>query len=450
MINKRLARPERRGELHATPSSRHSTKESKIMRKCIFTALIALVAVMAFSSSSAFAAGKCGEEVTSGVQQLGDIGHFGGGAKHQFEGLLHKAGFHGEDGTAQSFLKDRSVVVPLANQLTITDYGCNAGSIESVGSRTYAAGEMVVVTLPTNVNKAMVRTHRVKNAVHKRIRAFVIGRKHCANPLGPKSAFVWIWIVQVKHKVVVNHPTPAPAPTPSPATPGISIVNSPTFIQGQQQGQQQQQAQSVCISLGGTWNTTTQDCSITQQQAQCNANQVLIGGVCVNKTCEEMGTCQPPPPPCETCECLHNCKPPPCETCECEHNCKPPPCETCECEHNCKPPPSPPEIISVTLLNDVDAEGTSPNFCVKAEVPGSDTGTLVIAPRYGSFGPLGGTVSVTFTGTISKCATYYAPTEVPPGGHDKIKVTLRDNTTGLSAQPDEQEFRINEVPSNPS
>ena len=94
-----------------------------------------------------------------------------------------------------------------------------------------------------------------------------------------------------KHRTLCRKPSPTPAPVsplaPAAPAPSISIVNSPTFIQGQQQGQQQQQAQQNCIAIGGTWIESEQRCEIKQEQVQCNQNQVLEGNHCRPKTCEE-------------------------------------------------------------------------------------------------------------------------------------------------------------------
>ena len=112
----------------------------------------------------------------------------------------------------------------------------------------------------------------------------------------------------------------------------------------------------------------------------------------------------------------------------------------------CTPPQqTPPSIVNYTTLNDVDAGGTSPNFCATVNLPGSDQGVLTFAATYGSFQ----TSTFTVAGQVQKCTTYVAPTEVPSGGRDSITVYVRDNTTGLSAQSPTQSFPINTPPAPP-
>ena len=106
------------------------------------------------------------------------------------------------------------------------------------------------------------------------------------------------------------------------------------------------------------------------------------------------------------------------------------------------PAPSAPSIITVTTINDVNATGSSPNFCVTVNVPGSDTGALIVSATYGSFSS--GTVTV--SGQNQYCFTYLAPSEVPPGGTDTVTVNLRDNTTGLSASQNSQTFPVHPRP----
>lgn len=112
------------------------------------------------------------------------------------------------------------------------------------------------------------------------------------------------------------------------------------------------------------------------------------------------------------------------------------------------PPPPPtctPSIVSVTTINDVDAGGNSPNFKVTVNMCGSNTGTLIVSAKYGSF--QSGTV--TASGANTYTFTYVAPTEVPPGGTDTVTVSLRDNVTGLSATQNVQSFPINPPPPSP-
>lgn len=114
------------------------------------------------------------------------------------------------------------------------------------------------------------------------------------------------------------------------------------------------------------------------------------------------------------------------------------------------PPASPPVVIDVTQVNDVDVTNTT-EVCATVSLPGSDSGTLTFVARYGSF-----TTTATFVvnGQVQKCATYQAPTEVPlgdsqvPAGKDKITYTVRDNVTGLS-DSDYTIFTINPKPQPP-
>lgn len=137
----------------------------------------------------------------------------------------------------------------------------------------------------------------------------------------------------------------------------------------------------------------------------------------------------------------------------------PPPPETCETKPSlCPPPPPPgaPELVAVTVINDVYVGMTSPNFCATVSLPGTNTGTLIMSPKYGSFKDpssggtvAGGTVRFTVRGSDRVCATYVAPGEAVPGGYETVKVTLRDNVTGLSAAADTQSFPIKVMPPNP-
>jgi hypothetical protein len=108
------------------------------------------------------------------------------------------------------------------------------------------------------------------------------------------------------------------------------------------------------------------------------------------------------------------------------------------------PPSSPPTVIDVTQVNDVDVSNTT-EVCATVSLPGSDSGTLTFNARYGAF-----TTTNTFvvSGQVKKCATYQAPTEVPSGGTDTITYTIRDNVTGLS-DSDTTTFRVNPSPQPP-
>jgi hypothetical protein len=108
------------------------------------------------------------------------------------------------------------------------------------------------------------------------------------------------------------------------------------------------------------------------------------------------------------------------------------------------PPSSPPVIIDVTQVNDVDVTNTT-EVCATVSLPGSDAGTLTFAARYGAFTT---TKVFTVSGQVTKCATYQAPTEVPSGGTDTITYTVRDSVTGLSAS-DYTTFRVNPSPQPP-
>lgn len=122
---------------------------------------------------------------------------------------------------------------------------------------------------------------------------------------------------------------------------------------------------------------------------------------------------------------------------------------SCSSTSQSPPPPSqtPPSIVSMTQLNDVDAGATAPNVCATVSLPGSDTGTVTFSAQYGTFqSPSQWTVS----GQQTVCSTYVAPTEVPPGGTDQWTVFVRDNTTVLSAQQASSPFKINSPPPPPA
>jgi hypothetical protein len=116
------------------------------------------------------------------------------------------------------------------------------------------------------------------------------------------------------------------------------------------------------------------------------------------------------------------------------------------------PPPASPLLVSVTTLNDVDAGGNSPGFCVSAQEPGVG-GTLTISARYGGFSTNGPVAASTLSWTLSggattECATYYAPSEVPVNstGEETVSVTLVANNNSTPVQ-DQQSFLID--PPNP-
>jgi hypothetical protein len=419
------------------------------------------------------------------------------------------AGFNHLDQTPGQWLNQRVMMGNAVQAFSGFDKGCRGGNIFDAHLRHYEKGKSIFWVLPKKYKKSAKHspgnfsTHRTKTFSHRIvIRVRAIGFPECGNPV-IAEVVVEIY-VEVSHKKHEPKPKPPVTPVVPPVVPPVVTPPSPTppapitCLAGEVMinsvCHQENKAEQECLAKGGSWDSVAVTCTIIQVNGNCSNIFVINGsgnvinnyqegnckveekktptcaevgevGVfpnCRPHTCEELGTCPPPPncaergevgtfPNCHprTCEETGTCPPPP----HCEHgevgtppNCRP---KTCQELNNCPPPPTPPTIVSVTTINDLDAEGFSENFCVTAEVPGNDTGTLVMAPRYGSFGPLGGTVTVTFTGTTEKCVTYYAPTEVPPGEHDKMKVTLRDNTTGLSATPDEQEFRIKPVPVNP-
>ena len=96
----------------------------------------------------------------------------------------------------------------------------------------------------------------------------------------------------------------------------------------------------------------------------------------------------------------------------------------------------PPKILGYTRLNDVDAGGTSPNYCVTSLwVPNGDSYTLSFDAAYGH------------TTGSGKCVTYVAPYDAGTGS-DTITITLIDNKTGLSASVTDT-FTVNPIPSRP-
>jgi len=109
------------------------------------------------------------------------------------------------------------------------------------------------------------------------------------------------------------------------------------------------------------------------------------------------------------------------------------------CTYTVDTPPvvSPPTIVDLTQINDVDITNTT-QVCATANVPESNSGTLTFAARFGSFST---TKTFNVSGQVEKCTTYQAPTEVPAGGTDTITVTVRDNVTGKSAS-DTTTFKI--------
>jgi hypothetical protein len=121
---------------------------------------------------------------------------------------------------------------------------------------------------------------------------------------------------------------------------------------------------------------------------------------------------------------------------------------------NCgsSPPPASPLLVAITILNDVDAGGQSPGFCVTAQEPGVG-GTLTISALYGGFSTNGPVAASTLSwsllgGTTTECMTYYAPSEVPVNstGEDTVTETLVANNNSTPVQ-EQQSFLID--PPNP-
>lgn len=107
------------------------------------------------------------------------------------------------------------------------------------------------------------------------------------------------------------------------------------------------------------------------------------------------------------------------------------------CTYTVDTPPvdSPPTIVDLTQINDVDITNTT-EVCATVDVPGDNSWTLTFAARFGS-------MSAVRNGDnqFEKCATYKAPTEVPAGGTDTITAVVRDTVTGKSAT-DTTTFKI--------
>lgn len=451
MFNKmKLARSGRRSELSAGAPS-HYTKEST-MPKSILTALIAAVVMLGLTvaSASADSHGQCNE-------RFGNVAHSTSQWEHMLssEGVLGEAesqifasaGFNHFDQTVSQWLSQRVMIGSAVKAFRGPDKGCENGHLFDAHMRSYEKGKSMFWVLPKQYKKSRkgspgnFATHRTKTFSRRIvIRVKAIGMPECGNPI-PVEIVVEIW-VQVSHKKPVKKPVvpvtpPPPAVTPPPPAAPIVCV-APLVMTASGCANQENHAEQHCLEQGGNWNSGTALCTIIQVNGNCS-NIIVINGSGNTVNNYQEGNCK-----------VEEKKTPTCLEADevgTFPNCRP---RTCEELGTCKPPPSPPKIVSVSTINDVDATGFSENFCVTVEMPGSDTGTLIMSPRYGNFGLLGGKVTFTVSGIMEECVTYYAPTEVPPGGKDKMTVTLRDNNTGTPATPDEQEFRINPAPVNPS
>ena len=104
------------------------------------------------------------------------------------------------------------------------------------------------------------------------------------------------------------------------------------------------------------------------------------------------------------------------------------------------PQQTPPTIVNMTTINDVDMGGTSPNFNVTPSLPGTDSGTLMCTALYGSFTPS----SITVSGLNTYSFTYVAPSDSTATSAltEQVTCTVRDNTTGLTASKSES-FPVN-------
>jgi hypothetical protein len=509
MFNTILAGSGRRSELAAEPSS-HYTKEST-MRKSILTALIAAVVMMGFTvaSASADSIGQCNQFPGNSAHSVSQWEHFLiqegvlGQAKSQ---IFAKAGYREIDQTVKQWLSQRVMLGEAAAPFSGEDYGCRNGSMFSAGRHSYAKGKQVVYVLPGQDKKSTKHhpgnfaTHRTKSfSQETTIKVIVIGLSECGNTFFVAEVEIVIYVA--KHHKKHPHPKP-PAPkvpvgfvcaatgltVASPTQCVVNVIEGPktsgagncnstnagnlsgtgdtqgscnvTTVTCNGEGSCSPKTENICPANAAGGTGTTSGTGGPANAEACKTETVVVPP----KTCEEEGNC----PKEKTCQesgevgVYPNCHP---KTCQEQGNCPPPPhCEngevgtypncrprTCEELGTCPPPPSPPTIVSVTKIDDVEVGEFLENICVTTEMPGNDTGTLTMEPEYGSFGPAGKKVTFTVKGLEEECVTYYAPhNEVPPGGEDELTVTLRDNQTGLSAPPKVQKFRILPKEVNPS
>lgn len=112
----------------------------------------------------------------------------------------------------------------------------------------------------------------------------------------------------------------------------------------------------------------------------------------------------------------------------------------------CPPQQQEKPTVSDTKINDVEQGGFMRNYRVSYNIPGSHSGTLVVNATYGKFVLDGQACSApavsrfTVSGSNVLVLTYCAHMDPTGPTSDTVTVTLRDDTTGLSATPLSQTF----------
>jgi hypothetical protein len=342
MINQRMARSERRGGLHATPSPNHYTKEGIKMRNRILFALIAAVTVMGISVSSASAnvhqahKGACargGDNISVNVHDFaanGVVGQFGSAM-----------GIKSFNGSVTKQMISQLVIGKVAVSVTTSNHGCDgSGGVFGAGGRALFKGEHVAVKVPASIGKSACAHPGEKGCVPKTITVSSGFPTSCWNlNTGTIRVVIWVHKKHKKHKAkkkAVPPPsctagfTKSPSAnnqcvqiiTEGPKTSGTGNCNSTNSGNLSGVGEAQGSCNVVVVNCQGTGSCAPETTNICTAAASGGTGTTGgTGGTGIAEACNEEVVvpppcgCEPPPPP----------PPPPCETCECRKECKHPP-----------------------------------------------------------------------------------------------------------------------------
>ncbi len=246
--------------------------------KIMVTALT-LVVFGAIFASSASAFGQCGGSVSTGSELFHEWQAMG--VTSQAGEIAKSAGFHRMDGSLSHWMNERVVKAKLASTASPEDFGCNPGTVFSVGPRAIAKGTPVMVVLPLKFAKGDVRFTPHKGFKRVVVSVRVVGKTDCSNPLkGTVRVVIYVKVVKhhPHHPKCKCHKKPPPKPKPSCEAQGLVTVA------GNCVSQSNNAEQNCKATVNGQWNGS--QCTIVQINANCSnvaANEggtVVQGGNC--------------------------------------------------------------------------------------------------------------------------------------------------------------------------
>ncbi len=244
--------------------------------------LVAILAIGAIFSASASAFGQCGGSVSTGSQLLHSWQVMG--VTSQASEIARSAGFHSEDGSLSSWMKERVVKANLASAASPEDFGCHPGTVFSVHHRTLGKGTPVMVALPLKMSKGDVRTSPHKGFHPQAFWANAVGKSTCSNPLKGKVRVILFVRNHKKH-----HPKSAIA---KECVAGKVIASS---------GNCNTQSNTSSETCGNGQVQSATGCITIQINNVCG--EVAVGGStgggeqCKFEIHEERKEEKPPPPP---------------------------------------------------------------------------------------------------------------------------------------------------------